>query len=169
MLHRRRLLPQPLHGVGLFRGRIITGARNCCRLGRLGRWSSSLTTESLMGTAKTCCFLLSIRCKNNEAMRSADLSRRVPFQGALTGQASMAHLAPPDGKNPYATTRSDKITEQLVRHFHWTLTVPLARGEYRRPPACQICGCDTSHYVDTESLIPICPSCHAIHYRGAWL
>ena len=41
-------------------------------------------------------FWLSIRCTIPQAMRSADLSRRVPFQGALTGPASMAHFAPPD-------------------------------------------------------------------------
>lgn len=32
-------------------------------------------------------------------MRSVDLSRRVPFQGAETSQASMAHWSSPDGKH----------------------------------------------------------------------
>ena len=39
-----------------------------------------------------------------------------PLNGklALTVQASIAHFAPPDGKEPYPITRGDKITEQLV-------------------------------------------------------
>ena len=59
----------------------------------------------------------SIRCKKNEAMRRAKLSRRVPFQGALTGPASMADFAPPDEKKLAIKTRGDTFTEHLVRHL----------------------------------------------------
>jgi hypothetical protein len=43
-------------------------------------------------------FLLSIRCKQPLAMRSADLSRHPEREPALTGPASVAYFAPPDRK-----------------------------------------------------------------------
>ena len=48
--------------------------------------------------------------------------------------------------------------------------LPLLKQEtYLRSSACDICGRDTSSYMDAEIHVSICPSCHSMYYRGALL
>ena len=42
----------------------------------------------------------------------------------------------------------------------------LKREAYLRPSACCICRRDTSFYMDAESHVSICSSCHSMYYRG---
>jgi hypothetical protein len=48
--------------------------------------------------------------------------------------------------------------------------LPLKEYQYRVHPSlrvCDVCGQDTSYYMDADVNIPICPSCHVMYYRGA--